>query len=438
MTDRKIHSGDAEDLRRRAEEKTREEAARIPEIPEDLPPAEARKVLHELRVHQIELEMQNEELRRSQTEIEASRARYFDLYDLAPVGYCTLSEQGLILKANLTAIAMLGTARSALLKQPLTRFILPDDQDIYYRHHKRLFATGEPQGCELRLLGASGVSFWARIESTVVQEPGAAPVCRAVMIDISALKRAEEVLRHNEHELAEKNAVLERFTAAVSHDLKSPLVTIRIYLGFLEQDIRKQDAEGIDKNLGVIHRTSDKMARLLDELSDLLRVGHKMNTMQKAPLREVVKEALELVAGRVAKRGVEIVVAEEPVVLNGDRPRLVEVFQNLVDNAVKFMGDQKTPRVEIGADHVGDDTVFFVRDNGIGIDSRQQAKIFDLFVKLDPDADGTGLGLALVKRIVEVHGGRIWVESDGSGKGATFRFTLAKAGRQCREGSHHE
>ncbi len=392
---------------------------------------EARKVLHELRVHQIELEMQNEELRRAQNELEAARARYFDLYDLAPVGYLALSEQGLVLEANLTAIVMLGVARSALLKQPLTRFILPEDQDIYYLHHKQLHATGESQVCELRLLRAAASPFWAQIEATIKRDAGnGAPVCRTVMIDISALKRVEEVLRHSERELAEKNAVLERFTCAVSHDLKSPLVTVTTFLGFLEQDIRKQDAEEVDKNVEVIRRAANKMYRLLDELNDLLCVGHKKNPLMAAPLQDVVKEALDLVAGSVAKRGVEIVITGEPVVLHGDRPRLVEVFQNLVDNAVKFMGDQKAPRVEIGVEHAGDETVIFVHDNGVGIEPQHQAKIFNLFEKLDPGMNGTGLGLALVKRIVEVHGGKIWVESEGADRGATFRFTLAKT--ECR------
>jgi signal transduction histidine kinase len=112
--------------------------------------------------------------------------------------------------------------------------------------------------------------------------------------------------------------------------------------------------------------------------------------------------------------------------LCGDRTRLVEVFQNLVDNAIKFMGDQPTPRVEIGVEKAGEEYVFFVRDNGIGIDPRYQPKVFGLFEKYDPATRGTGIGLALVKRIVEVHGGKIWVESAGIGKGTTFRFTLAK------------
>lgn len=135
-------------------------------------------------------------------------------------------------------------------------------------------------------------------------------------------------------------------------------------------------------------------------------------------------------AGRIVERGVTVEVTKDPVLLFGDRTRLVEVFQNLVDNAVKFMGREKAPRVEIGADRVGGETVFFVRDNGIGIDPRYQPKLFGLFEKLDPGSDGTGIGLALVKRIVEVHGGRIWVESEGPGKGTTFRFTLANIQRK--------
>jgi signal transduction histidine kinase len=110
----------------------------------------------------------------------------------------------------------------------------------------------------------------------------------------------------------------------------------------------------------------------------------------------------------------------------------MEVFQNLVDNAVKFMGDQPAPRVEIGVEPKGEDTVFYVRDNGIGVDPRHQSKLFDLFEKLDPGTEGTGIGLALVQRIVEVHGGKIRVESAGPGQGTTFHFTLAKTKLQPR------
>jgi len=151
--------------------------------------------IYELRVHQIELEMQNEELRQKQVELDTTLEMYFDLYELAPVGYCTLSEQGQILKANLTAAGLLGAVRGGLLKHRLSRFILPEDQDIYYRHRSRLFETGEPQTCELRLLKFDGTSFWAHLEATAGQDPEGAPICRMVVSDITERKWAEEELR---------------------------------------------------------------------------------------------------------------------------------------------------------------------------------------------------------------------------------------------------
>ena len=244
--------------------------------------------------------------------------------------------------------------------------------------------------------------------------------------ELAERKRAEDALEKSARELQERNDELARFTYTASHDLKSPLVTIKAFLGYLEQDTRNQDAAGMKKDLEYIYTAADKMGRLLEELLNLARVGHKMNPPEEVPLQAVVKEALALVAGGIAERGVEVVATQEPATLFGDRTRLVEVFQNLVDNAIKFMGDQQKPRVEIGVETAGDEKVFFVRDNGVGIEPQYQHKVFGLFEKYDPAAKGTGIGLALVKRIVEVHGGKIWVESAGIGHGATFRFTLAK------------
>jgi diguanylate cyclase (GGDEF)-like protein/PAS domain S-box-containing protein len=153
-------------------------------------PARKTKILealiHELQVHQVELEMQNEKLRRVQGKLEALQKKYFGLYDLAPVGYFTLSEKGMILEANLTATRLLGVTKGTLAMQPLARFILPEDQNIYYRHRKKLFETGAPHACELRILRADADPFWARIEATVAQdtESGDA-LCRAIMSDIT-------------------------------------------------------------------------------------------------------------------------------------------------------------------------------------------------------------------------------------------------------------
>jgi len=178
-------------LRRRAETIVLGKAASLPACIDALSPAEVHQMLHELQVHQIELELQNEELRRAQVELDAARARYFDLYDLAPVGYCSLSEAGLILEANFTAATLLGTARGALVNQPISRFILKESQDGFYLYHKRLVASGEPQACELQMQKLAGASFWARLETAIAREADGAPVWHVVLTDISERKQTE-------------------------------------------------------------------------------------------------------------------------------------------------------------------------------------------------------------------------------------------------------
>jgi len=198
MNKKNARSGHAADLRGRAEMIACGKTTLIPENLDGMSSEETRQILHELQVHQIELEMQNEELRRTQRELEVSRLRYFDLYDLAPVGYFTISERGMILEANLTAATLLGVDRGALIRQPLTGFILPDDKDIYYRHRKQLFETGAPQTCELRVMRAAAAPCWALVDAVVARDTDGAPACRVVMSDISSLKRAEETLRKSE------------------------------------------------------------------------------------------------------------------------------------------------------------------------------------------------------------------------------------------------
>ena len=197
MTSKDNRPGDAAQLRRQAVEKiVREKEAQSWEDPETLSPEEIRRLIHELRVHQVELEMQNEELLRAQGELDASRVRYFGLYDLAPVGYCTISEMGLILEANLTAATLLGVTRGALVKQPFARFIIKEDQDTYYLRRKQLSETGQPQVCEVRLMKIDGASFWARMEATAAHDTDGAPVCRVVLSDITERKREEEASYH--------------------------------------------------------------------------------------------------------------------------------------------------------------------------------------------------------------------------------------------------
>jgi PAS domain S-box-containing protein len=201
------NQADSINLRKQAEEKA---AAFDRSISPAFTPEEMQRTLHELRVHQIELEMQNEELGRVQQELDASRERYFDLYDLAPVGYITLSDKGLILEANLTAAGLLGVCRSALAKQPLSHFILKEDQDIYYRHREQLFESGEPQNYDLRMVKEGGIPFWAHLVATVSQNGEGIPLCRAVISDITGRKKAEESLRESKEIVIRSEARLKK------------------------------------------------------------------------------------------------------------------------------------------------------------------------------------------------------------------------------------
>ncbi|GEM_PF-603993 len=243
-------------------------------------------------------------------------------------------------------------------------------------------------------------------------------------------QRADEERETLIAELEARNGELERFTYTVSHDLKAPLITVRGFLGFVEQDARAGNFDRMEADLTRIVEATDKMRRLLDELLELSRIGRLMNPPEAVPFEAIVQEALRLVHGRIEARGVQVEVAPDLPTVYGDHARLVEVVQNLVDNACKFMGDQAKPQITIG--QRGNDReekpILFVQDNGSGIDPRYHDRVFGLFNKLEAKSDGTGVGLALVKRIVEVHGGRIWVESE-LGAGATFLFTLSDSAR---------
>ena len=246
----------------------------------------------------------------------------------------------------------------------------------------------------------------------------------ALQKELEERKRSEREREAMYKDLEAKNAELEKFTYTVSHDLKSPLVTIGGFLGLLEGDIKKGDQQRIKSSMARIHEAATKMRRLLDELLELSRVGRLANPSANVAFDELAREAIGLAEGELTARQVEVRVEANLPVVHVDRVRMIEVLQNLIVNAIKFMGDQKNPLIEIGMRIADNRKTFFVKDNGMGIAPQFHERIFGLFNKLDQFSDGTGIGLALVRRIVEVHGGKIWVESE-LGKGATFFFTLA-------------
>ena len=237
--------------------------------------------------------------------------------------------------------------------------------------------------------------------------------------------QAEAAARESLIEALEaRNTELQHFTHTVSHDLKSPLVTIGGFVGCMKRDIASGARQRLADDLERIRAAHAEMGDLLDGLLDLSRVGRLPGTIERVPFAEIVDAASSQASEVVAARGARLVITDELPMVRGDRQRLVQLVQSLIENAVKFSPVSMTPTVEIGAKELQDETVFYVRDRGIGIEPGHRQRIFQAFRKLRPESPGIGLGLALAKRIVEVHGGRIWVESEGMGKGAVFRFTL--------------
>ena len=226
-------------------------------------------------------------------------------------------------------------------------------------------------------------------------------------------------------QLETKNAELERFTYTVSHDLKSPLVTIVGFLGYVEKDALAGNIERVKSGIKRISSAAKKMEHLLSDLLELSRIGRLMNPPENVSFAEIVDEAMDRVRGQIDANSIQVRVEDNLPMVHGDRARLVEIVQNLLDNSAKFSAGNDQPCIEIGTKGQDENLhhILFVCDNGIGIEPEFHERIFGLFNKLNPQMEGTGIGLTLVKRIIEVHGGRIWVESS-PGRGAAFYFTL--------------
>ena len=299
---------------------------------------------------------------------------------------------------------------------------LPEDCPLFVA-----FRNGESyHNEEERLWRKDGTSFLADFTSSPIRDEQNELFGAVVLVKDTTLRHHAEAERQRFiSELEHKNTELEQFTYTVSHDLKTPLVTIRGFIGYVKKAITMGNREQAEADLQRIDSAATKMQGLLNNLLEISRVGYSGEVFDDVNLHELAQEALELISSQRSRDSkVHIHISSALPVVRGDRIRLLELLQNLLENAFKFLGSQLAPSIEIDVRQNGNDRVMFVRDNGMGIDPAYQEKVFDVFERLDHHVPGTGVGLALAKRIVLLHHGRIWIESVGLGKGTTVCWTL--------------
>ncbi|MGB7532650.1 MAG: PAS domain-containing sensor histidine kinase [Halobacteriota archaeon] len=326
---------------------------------------------------------------------------------------------------NETFVRMFGYSKEELIGKEIA-FIYSKDQIPKLEEALKATMEGGWTG-ELVAKRKNGELFPMAISSTVVMdEEGGVIAHMASHKDITERKRAEEKRKQLLKELEAKNTEMERFTYTVSHDLRSPLVTVQGFVKMLREDLVRNEKEKVESDLKYIENGTAKMDRLLNDTLRLSRIGRMVNPPEDVSFGEIVQEALEQTAQQIKSSGVEISVVEDFPTVHMDRMRIVEVLVNLVTNSINYMGEQPHPKIGIGYRVDNEETVFFVRDNGVGIDKSQHEKVFELFYTVDTSGKGTGAGLAIVKRIIEVHNGKVWIESE-KGKGCTVCFTLPVA-----------
>ncbi len=290
-----------------------------------------------------------------------------------------------------------------------------------------------PIPSHLRALGGDSVTFEICRRGRVFQayvEPLRGPQGEvegtiAVGLDVTSRNRSEQERKRLIRELERRNTELGRFTHTVSHDLRSPLITIKAFLGLAEQQLEEGNQERCIADLRRISNAADRMSNLIDQLLHLAKIGRIVEEPEAIVFGELAQEVLSILEGRLTESEVEVQFVEgAEVSLMGERVRLAQVLQNLLENSLKFMGDEAQPLIQIGARRAGAETLCYIRDNGIGISPRYHDMVFQLFHQLDRRREGTGVGLSLAKRIIEVHGGRIWIQSKGENAGTTVWISL--------------
>jgi PAS domain S-box-containing protein len=367
----------------------------------------------------------SEERAKREVELSESEEKYRTLADNIYVGVfrTTSGPNGRFIEVNPAHIKIFGYERREEFLA-LTVADLYQNPDDRKKFNEKVLRDRFVRDEELQLKKKDGTPFFGSVSAVVVKDKQGKPkYYDGVIEDITERKRADDERDHLLNEIKTKNSELERFTYTVSHDLRSPLVTIQGFISMLQKDLEQNAREKAETDLKYIAKAATTMDTLLSDTLQLSRIGRVANPPDDVPFGEIVQGALEQTAEQIKSSGAEISVAEDLPTVHVDRMRIAEVLVNLIGNSIKYMSESASPKMAIGHYRKGKEAVFFVKDNGIGIDQSQFEKVFELFYKLDKNSKGTGAGLAIVKRIIDVHGGRIWIESE-KGKGTTVCFTL--------------
>jgi PAS domain S-box-containing protein len=362
--------------------------------------------------------------------LNVSETRYRRLFETAQDGILLLdADTGQITDVNPFLIALLGYSHEELMGKKLWGIGMFENRAVSQGSFNELQKKGYIRYENLPLETKTGKLINVEFVSNVYQVDGG-NVIQCNIRDITDRKRAEdeltEIRDHRERflrALEAKNRELENFTYTVSHDLGSPLFAIQGFTSLASEDLERGEIAKVEEYLKRIENAAMKMDRLLQDTLQLSRIGRVVNPPEDIPFAEIVEAALNQVEGQINLSRVDVSGVKNFPTVHVDRLRIIEVLVNLLGNSLKYMGEQSSPKIEIGFRVDGDETVFFVKDNGIGIDQSLHTQVFELFYQVDKSGAGTGAGLAIVKRIIEVHGGRIWIESE-KGKGCTVCFTL--------------
>lgn len=367
---------------------------------------------------------------RSRTEaaLRESEAKLSRHLQYTPLASMAIDENFVCTQWNKAAEKIFGYTADEIIGKDLSEIVIPDHEkeevmeilDMLLAQEGGTHSVNENRTKD----GRNIVCEWYNtpIVDASGKTVGIASLCEDVT-ERETIRQKQQLLAT---ELEARNAELERFVYTVSHDLRTPLISIKGLIGLLQKDIELDDVDRIKADMEKINSAADTMGDLLSGLLELSRIGRIINPPEQGSLKELVERAAEHLHDKLNRRGVALEIADDMPRYWGDTLRLLEVFQNLIENAIKFMGDEPSPRIEISAQSLGDAIECTVRDNGIGIEPAYHERVFNLFERLDPRIEGTGIGMALVKRIVEAHEGEIRIESDGGNRGCSVVFTLPK------------